>query len=33
MKESLEPVTPATHVCVRPLLDPSYSLFHGGRLP
>ncbi len=33
MKESLEPVTPATYICVRPFRDPFYFLLHGGRLP
>ncbi len=33
MKESLEPVTPATHICVRPVRDPSYFPHHGRRLP
>ena len=33
MKESLEPVTPAPYICVRPLRDPSYFLLHGRRLP
>jgi hypothetical protein len=33
MKESLEPVTPATYICVRPLWDPSHFPLPGRRLP
>jgi hypothetical protein len=33
MKESLEPVTPATYIFVRPLRDRSCFLLHGRRLP
>jgi hypothetical protein len=33
MKESLEPVTPATYICVRPFRDPFYFRIHGRRLP
>jgi hypothetical protein len=33
MKESLEPVTPATYICVRPFRDPFCFSLHGRRLP
>jgi hypothetical protein len=33
MKESLEPVTPAIYIYVRPIWDPFYFLLHGRRLP
>jgi hypothetical protein len=32
MKESLEPVTPATYICLHPVRDPSHFPLHGRRL-